>query len=220
VESIIYNQKGKEAGKIKLPESVFGLPWNADLVHQVAVSMEANKRTPVAHAKDRSAVSGGGKKPWRQKGTGRARHGSSRSPLWVGGGVTHGPLKGKVFARKINRAMRAKALFVLLSKKLKDGEVVFVDSISLKVPKTKEAKIVLDSLSGIKGMERVANRKVNALYISLPKKDDTVERSFRNFSFLSMGEVRNLNVLDILNAKHLMIVNPEESLRALESKKL
>jgi large subunit ribosomal protein L4 len=196
------------------------LPWNADLVHQVAVSMESNKRTPVAHAKDRSAVSGGGKKPWRPKGTGRARHGSSRSPLWVGGGVTHGPLKEKVFARKINKAMKRKALFVALSKKLKDNEVIFVDAVSLGSPKTKEAKIVLEAVSGIKGFERLAQKRVNTLYVSLPAKDEVIERSFKNFSFLSMGEIRNLNVLDILNAKYVLMVNPKESLKILESKKI
>src|SRR3989338_10320201 len=107
MEGTIYNQKGKESGKISLPEAVFGLKWNADLVHQVVVSMESSARTPVAHAKNRGDVRGGGKKPWRQKGTGRARHVSIRSPIWVGGGVAHGPRSEKNYARKINRKQKS-----------------------------------------------------------------------------------------------------------------
>jgi len=87
----IYDKKGKEIEKVDLPAEIFDVPFNADLVHQVAVSMASSARSNTAHAKDRSEVSGGGKKPWKQKGTGRARHGSRRSPIWVGGGTTHGP---------------------------------------------------------------------------------------------------------------------------------
>src|SRR4029078_6219347 len=98
----------------------FGLPWNADLVHQVISSLKTDARKPVAHTKTRGSVRGGGKKPWQQKGTGRARHGSIRSPLWVGGGVAHGPRNDKNFDRKVNKKMKAKALYTILSKKFKD----------------------------------------------------------------------------------------------------
>ena len=218
METTVYNQKGKETGKINLPESVFGLPWNADLVHQVSVSMMSNLRAPVAHVKDRGAVRGGGKKPWRQKGTGRARHGSSRSPIWVGGGVTHGPSNEKVYTRKINKGMKAKALRVALSKKFKDGEVLFVDSLVFKAPKTSEAKVVLGSFAGIKGFEYITKKKQNVLHLALPVKDAVTEKSFRNFNTLSVGELRNLNVLDVLNRKYLVIVSPKEALTFLESK--
>lgn len=218
MESIIYNQQGKETGKLALPETIFGLPWNADLVHQVAVAMQANKRHNVAHVKDRSDVSGGGKKPWRQKGTGRARHGSIRSPLWVGGGATHGPNKDKVFSRKINKKMNTKALFCVLSKKLKDSEILFVDNISLKNPKTKEAKSVIKALSSIQGYEKLYTKKINAFHLTLPKKDLALERSFANFNMASMGEARNLNLLDLLNSKFLIVVGPNESLKFFTAK--
>src|SRR3972149_5550000 len=146
MEEKLYNQEGKEVGKLELPEYVFNLPWNADLVHQVSVSMMANIRMPLAHAKTRGEVRGGGKKPWRQKGTGRARHGSSRSPIWVGGGVTHGPRNDKIFDKKVNKKMKAKALYTILSAKYKKGEVLFVDDLSLRAIKTKDARDTLASL--------------------------------------------------------------------------
>ena len=108
METKIYNQKGKPAGKIALPEAVFGVPWNADLVHQVVNSLRSKARTPVAHTKNRGEVRGGGKKPWQQKGIGKARHGSIRSPIWVGGGVTHGPRNDKNYDRKVNKKAKRK----------------------------------------------------------------------------------------------------------------
>jgi len=122
----VYNWEGKEIDTTEVPEKLFGLKWNDDLVHQVATALRANLRRTIADTKDRSEVRGGGKKPWRQKGTGRARHGSSRSPIWVGGGITHGPLSEKNYSQKINKKMKAKAFFTVLSRKLSDGEVVFV----------------------------------------------------------------------------------------------
>src|SRR5262245_26808838 len=129
METKVYNQQGKETGKLKLPEAVFGLPWNGDLVHQVVVSMQANQREGNAHTKGRGEVRGGGKKPWRQKGTGRARHGSIRSPLWRGGGTTHGPSNERNYEKKINKKMKTKALYTVLSQKNRDGEVVLLDQV-------------------------------------------------------------------------------------------
>jgi large subunit ribosomal protein L4 len=130
MDAKIYNQKGKESGKVTLPDAVFAMQWNADLVHQVAVGMMSNARDPIAHTKTRGEVRGGGKKPWQQKGLGRARHGSSRSPIWVGGGVAHGPRNDKNYTKKINKKMKTAALYSILSKKLKDNEIIFLDTLS------------------------------------------------------------------------------------------
>jgi len=204
VELKIYNQEGKETGKIKLPEKVFGLAWNQDLVHQVMIGMQANQRKGTAHTKTRADVRGGGKKPWRQKGTGRARHGSIRSPIWRGGGVTFGPTKEKVYAQKINQKMKRKALLVALSQKARDHEILILDDLKLKNPKTKEAAIVLKSLSKIKGFEKLTGKKNTAL-ILIKDKNEQLKRSFRNLAGVLFNEVRNLNLLDALTYKYIIL---------------
>lgn len=204
MEVKLYNQKGEEAGKVKLSEKVFGLDWNDDLIHQVVVSMQANKRTPIAHAKTRAEVSGGGAKPWRQKGTGRARHGSKRSPIWVGGGVTHGPLKEKNYNKKINKKMKKKAFFVALSQKTRDGEVLVLDGLSVSAPKTKEANEIVSNLSKLKGFEKLKTKKTNRAAVLVEKKQDDLKRAFYNLPGIILGESRNLNVLDVLTYKYLI----------------
>lgn len=217
MESPIYNIKGEKQGTITLPENIFGLSWNADLVHQVVTAMQANARQPVAHTKDRGEVRGGGKKPWQQKGTGRARHGSSRSPIWKGGGVTHGPRNDKIYAQKINRQQRQKALLVVLSRKLKDGEVVFVDQFETATPKAAVAKTMLAGLS--KQMPALAKKK-NAALIALPTKHIPTQKSFGNFGNVAVEEIRNLNPVNILSSKYLVIVNPEAAIGTLSKKRV
>ncbi len=217
MEANIYNTQGKSTGKIKLPESVFGLPWNADLVHEVVRLMNSNARHAVANVKTRGEVRGGGKKPWRQKGTGRARHGSTRSPIWVGGGIAHGPRADKNFDRKINKKARTKALYTILSRKMNDGEILLVDSIDIVKPKTADAKAVISSLAGIKGFERMATKKVNTAIIAVAKKSDAVTKSFRNIGNISLEEFRNVNPVSVLNHTYLIITNPEASLKSLIS---
>jgi len=131
----------KTAATIKKekPEDIFSCPFNSNLVHQVAVSQMANRRQSIAHTKDRSEVRGGGKKPWRQKGTGRARHGSIRSPIWVGGGVAFGPRTEKVFQKRIPKNVKRKALLMVLAEKKRNNELVVVESMGLKDMKTKPA---------------------------------------------------------------------------------
>src|SRR5450830_1348024 len=156
ISAKIYSQKGAEAGSIDLPAKVFAAKWRSDLVHQVVEGMKSNKRAGTADTKDRGEVRGGGKKPWKQKGTGRARHGSSRSPIWVGGGVTHGPLAEKNYKRKISKKMRAQALFSVLSKKLKDNEIIFVDSLEMPKINTKSALEVVKNLAKASGFKTLA----------------------------------------------------------------
>ena len=218
MEALIYNQKGEEAGKIKLPEAVFGLPKNDDLVHQVVVSMQSNLRTPVAHTKGRGDVRGGGKKPWQQKGPGRARHGSIRSPLWRGGGVTHGPIKDKNYEKKINKKMKAKALYTILSQKMRDNEILFVDNFSFIKPKTQEAVSAMKSLSKIKEFKNIISKKNNAAYLALGKKDLNTAKSFANLSNIKIDDVKNLNPMDVVNYKYLIIEQPEESVKFIQGK--
>ena len=218
MEAKIYNQKGGEAGKIELPAKVFAAKWRADLVHQVVEGMRSNKRSGTADTKDRGEVRGGGKKPWKQKGTGRARHGSSRSPIWVGGGVTHGPLAEKNYKRKISKSMRAQALFSVLSKKYAAGQVLFVSELALAAPKTAEARAIMTNLGTIAGFEEVGTRRKNALYVVLPKMDVATKKSFQNMGNVLMGTVSTLNPVDVLSYKYLVLVAPEESVKALEAK--
>lgn len=218
MEASIFNTKGASAGTVTLSEKAFGLAWNADLVHQVMHSMMSTARQNIAHTKTRGEVRGGGKKPWRQKGTGRARHGSTRSPLWVGGGVAHGPRNDKNYDRKVNKTMKAKAFLTLLSKKYRDGEVLFVDAFSFKAPKTADAKAALDGLSKAKGFEKLSNKRKNSAFICLTKKDANTEKSFRNIGSVTVDEVRNINLLDLLKYTYVVIENPVESVKLLEAK--
>ncbi len=215
MEAKVYSQTGKETGKVSLPESVFGVRWNADLVKQVADSLMSNKRKPVAHAKDRSEVSGGGKKPWRQKGTGRARHGSTRSPIWVKGGVAHGPRNEKNFERTVTKKMKAKTLHTLLSRKLADGEILFVDSLAFSEAKTREAVKALGALSSVKGFDNLLSKRKNSAVIALGSKNRETERAFSNLGNLEVLEARNLDPLSLLEYKYLVIENPKEALEAL-----
>jgi large subunit ribosomal protein L4 len=218
METVVYNTKGKEAGKVTLPENVFGLRWNADLVHQVVTSMESTARTNVAHTKTRGEVRGGGKKPWQQKGTGRARHGSTRSPIWRHGGITHGPRNDKDFDRKVNKKMKAKALYTILSAKYKNGQVLFVDDLSLKAIKTKEAVSVMQSFSKVNGYKDILSKKRNSAYIALSSKDVTTEKSFKNMNNLFVDEIRNMSPLDLMKYKYVVISNPEAGLSQISNK--
>lgn len=218
LEAKVYTMAGKEQGSVSLPAEIFGASWNADLVHQVVVGMQANARQSVAHTKFRGEVSGGGKKPWKQKGTGRARHGSTRSPIWKGGGVTHGPRAEKDYSVKINRKMRLAALKAVLSRKFADGEVIFVDTFNFSAPKTKEAKGALVAIAKAAGQEALATKRKNAAIVAFAAKDSVAEKSLRNIGSVVTEEVRNLNPVDLMTKKYLVIASPAESLQVLANR--
>lgn len=217
IEAKVYNFEGKESGQAELPEVIFGVKWNDDLVYQVTTALQANLRRVTADTKDRSEVRGGGKKPYKQKGTGRARHGSSRSPIWEGGGITHGPLSEKNYSQKVNKKMRTKAFFTVLSRKLKEGEVLFVQDLPLTVAKTKQAQTYLNNLAKA-GFAKINYKKGKRALIALPKASEEALRSFRNIPSAETMDIRNLSVLDILNYKYLVITNPAESLVVLKTR--
>lgn len=196
----VYNLKNEVVGTVELPSSVFGAKWSPVLVKQVLEAQLANARAPWAHVKDRSEVRGGGKKPWRQKGTGRARHGSTRSPIWVGGGKAHGPRNDRDYSQKVNKKMKRVALFSVLSKKVKDGEVKVFDSLMMEAPKTKTVATALRMvLSPKKG-----DKRFDVLLVS----DNTNKNLFRATSNLQKTkaiEAGSLNVYDIVNHKNLFL---------------
>lgn len=195
MKAIILNQQGKETGETLLSKEVFDVKLNSDLVHQITVSQMANKRQNIAHAKDRGNVRGGGKKPWRQKGTGRARHGSRRSPIWKGGGVTFGPSNERNFKMVVPKKMKRKALFMVLSSKLKDNELIIVDEFK-DFSKTNElSKTIKSILQDKRGKALIVTESFNKNMVS----------AANNISGLKLIVVNDLNVLDLLNFKYLII---------------
>ncbi len=219
MEAKVYNEEGKKSADLKLDEALFGLPWNADLVHQVVTALQENAREGIAHTKGRGEVRGGGKKPWKQKGTGRARHGSIRSPIWKGGGVAHGPTKDKVYGQKVNKKMKTKALLTLLSRKYRDGEVIFLTDLSLPTPKTKQASTILANLAGAAGAKTLAYKRGKRALVAVPEASLPVQKSFQNLGGALLRSVSDLNVLDLATYKHLVLVSPEKSLAKLSARK-
>ncbi|PJE64810.1 MAG: 50S ribosomal protein L4 [Candidatus Ryanbacteria bacterium CG10_big_fil_rev_8_21_14_0_10_43_42] len=212
METNVYNMEGKNIGTVALPEAVFGVAWNADLVHQAVVVQRSRARQNLAHTKGRGEVSGGGKKPWRQKGTGRARHGSSRSPIWSGGGVTHGPTKDTVYAKDITKTMRKKALLMSLSAKARDGEIIVMDTLTFPEGRTKHAAQTFTALRAEKHMAHIG-KKGGRVLLALPTYDAATIRSMRNIPFVGSEEARNLHAKDILACKYVVL--PKESLSVL-----
>jgi large subunit ribosomal protein L4 len=207
MELPLYNQKAENIGTIELADGVFGLPMNQDLLYQVVTSQMSNKRQVLAHTKGRGEVRGGGKKPWKQKGTGRARHGSIRSPIWRSGGVTGGPTKEKNFKKDINKKMMQKALKVALSSKVRDGQLFVIDSIIFDKPKTKEMAGVMNKF------ETVLGRLSNILLVT-PTDSAIIYKSARNLPYLNTIEYRNLNPLALLEANKVIL--SRDSLSAIE----
>jgi large subunit ribosomal protein L4 len=214
----VFKHDGGKASEITLSSNLFGQKWNADLIHEVVVVMEGNARAGTADTKDRGEVRGGGKKPWKQKGTGRARHGSRRSPIWTGGGIAHGPLSAKDYSRKLNKKVRAKALAVTLSKKYADGEVVFVEALSFSAPKAAEAKAIIKSLAEVSGEKSLVTKRKNTAVIVLPGRDEATEKSFRNFGNFEVVMAKDVNPVNLLTYKYVIVTDPKASLETLEKR--
>ncbi len=184
----VINTLGKEVSTVELNEEIFGREYNEALIHQVIVAQLANKRQGTKSALTRTEVRGGGRKPWRQKGTGRARQGSIRSPQWTHGGVVFAP-KPRDFSKKVNKQMRVGALCSALSKKLADGDLLIVDKFELEAPKT---KLVATALNNI-GIEKTALLLVNG-------HNEELLRASRNIATLTLSDVALLNVYDLVRA--------------------
>lgn len=218
MEVNVYTTEGKKARSLTLPENIFGVTYNADLISQVLVSQASNRRAGTAHTKDRSEVAGGGKKPWNQKGSGRSRHGSSRSPIWRHGGVTFGPRNDKNYKKVIPRSMKNAALFSLLSAKLAQGKILFVDNLNEQSGKTKQAENVMKNLSVVEGFKTITYKKVGNVYMTTPKGDSVTKRAFRNLPYVTLHNMDDLNPLDLANTRYVIITNPEATIDYLNSK--
>lgn len=218
MKTSVYDHNGKESRTVDLPTDIFGLDWNPDLVHQVVVGMQSNARNTIAHTKDRSEVSGGGKKPWRQKGTGQARHGSRRSPIWIGGGVTFGPRNERNYDKKINKKMRQKALLVALSQKLRDGHILFVESFENVSGKTKDMQDVFHAFANVSGFETLNTKKHNNVFMTVAEGAENVKQGVNNLYHVSLTAIENVNPVDVLNHRYLVMADPEKTVEFLQTK--
>jgi len=223
VKSNIYNQKGEVKNEIKLSKDIFEIETNPDLVHQVAVAQMGNERQVLAHTKGRAEVRGGGKKPWKQKGTGRARAGSTRSPIWIGGGVTFGPTKDRNFSKKVNKKMKRKAMFMVLTEKLTSKNLLILEKLDIAEYKTKvianiftvlEEKVLpvkfIESEEGKKA-EKKAKRSI--LFINAAS-DDKTRKSSANLAGVKNINLNNINILDLLKFRNVIIT--DEAILKLE----
>jgi large subunit ribosomal protein L4 len=189
----VYNTSGAEVGQMELPEEIFGCEYNEALIHQAVVTMLANERQGTKSTLTRAEVSGGGRKPWRQKGTGRARHGSIRAPQWTGGGVVFAP-KPRDFSKKMNVKARRQAIRVALSHKLANGEFIVLDELKLPAPKTKEMAKVLDNL-----------KIDNKVLLVLAGECEDVKRASFNLPNVILAKAENINTYQIVNSDKVLV---------------
>ncbi|HBK34843.1 MAG: 50S ribosomal protein L4 [Candidatus Uhrbacteria bacterium GW2011_GWE2_40_58] len=194
-EVTLYKIDGTKAGSITLDDHLFNIPVSEALVHEAVVYQQANSRTVIAHTKGRGEVRGGGRKPWKQKGTGRARHGSRRSPIWVGGGITFGPTKERNFSTQMNRKARRKALAMVLTDKVVHEFFVAVEQVEVKKGKTKMLKELLSKLP-------VAEKKT---LIVLDVENKEVARAAQNLPNVTTIPVNSLNIVDLLANEYVLI---------------
>lgn len=190
----VYNQAGKEVKEVEISDAVFNVPVKSDVVHEVFTAIRNNAREPWADTKNRGEVRGGGKKPWQQKGTGRARHGSIRSPIWKGGGVAFGPLSIRNYKTKINKKTRRLATRMSLSDKAQSGALWILENFSLTAPKTKLFASIIKNLPG----------KQRTFLVVTAGKDAAVMRATNNIKSLKTARAEDLNVVDILSKQALI----------------
>ena len=198
----LYNANGESVGKIDLEPTLFDVEVKPELVHEAVVAQTANTRDAISHTKDRSEVRGGGRKPWKQKGTGRARHGSRRSPIWTGGGVTFGPRSIRNFTKKMNKKARRKALAMVLTDKVTSERLTAIDALTAENGKTKALATTLGKLP-------VAGKKT---LIVLQPENKEVSRAANNIPRVETLPVNALNIVDLLRFEHVLV-----SKAALES---
>ena len=189
----VYDIEGKKVNDVELNEDIFGIIPNEELVHSVIVNYLANQRQGTQSTKTRAEVRGGGKKPWRQKGTGRARQGSIRAPHWVGGGIALGP-KPRSYSYKLNKKEKRLAIKSCLSSKVIENELTVVDKIELKEIKTKEIAKMLNNL-------KLAGKTL----ILLPEKNEVIQKSARNIEGVKTLSVNTINAYDLVNYNNLVI---------------
>jgi large subunit ribosomal protein L4 len=201
----VYNLSGKEIEEIQISDSVFGLPKNDDLVHQIVVAMDANKRQVLADTKTRGERAGSGIKPWKQKGTGRARVGSRRTPLWKKGGVVFGPNNDRNYKQKINKKMNQRAIATVLSGKLKDQEIFVIDKLNFSEKKTKQVAGILENFK-IKGKTLMV----------FSNEEKEFRLASRNLAKVENILTPQLNVLEMLRNRNLFM--SKESVMYLEEK--
>jgi large subunit ribosomal protein L4 len=204
LKTSVYNLSGEKVGHQNLSPEIFKVAFNDDLVHQVVVAQQASGRQVLSHTKGRSEVRGGGRKPWKQKGTGRARHGSRRSPLWPGGGVTFGPTRERNFAKAINRKMKKKALRMVLSDKVKNDRFLVIDQWSIEKPKTKSLNLALKTLPS-------NNEKITLI---TEQSNMEIIRASRNLPKVASLGIKSLNVVDLL--KNEFIIIPKKLVSVIE----
>ncbi len=204
----IYNQKGEVVGDMELNSKIFDVKPSMHLLAEAVRVQQNNARSGTSHTKTRGEVSGGGKKPWKQKGTGRARAGSNRSPIWRHGGVTFGPRANQNWELKMNKKAKTKALFMSLSDKVKHNQFIIIDSITLDAPKTKEFSKIL---AGLKNSVKDMGKK--PLFL-MPKKDENLVKASRNISSLNSVFASSLNIVDIMKAD--TVIAMKDSLSVIE----
>ncbi|MBT4153067.1 MAG: 50S ribosomal protein L4 [Candidatus Magasanikbacteria bacterium] len=201
----VYNNQGTKSGELDAADEVFAVAPNKTLVHQVYLALEANARQPWAHTKTKGEVRGGGRKPWKQKGTGRARHGSTRSPIWKGGGVTFGPRNDRNFVQKVNRKMNKKAVTMCLSDKVSSDTLMVVEQ----MPEDAKTKTFATLRSVMPGVGKTT-------LVLVAGKDEKLALATRNMQRVDMQRAEDVNVVDLLH--HQFVIASKEAVQALEAR--